>query len=183
MGEFLRKTTIVNLLFTVLLLGLGIVLVLNPTMTLSVISSATEIILIAAGIVNIINFIKVDSKDDVFSFGFVKGVVCILVSIFLIVNPTIIVTIFPICLGIWMVFGSLSQMQVAVKLTAWGHKTSLGYILLAVLMFTIGFIVLCNPFGAATLLVRVIGMGIIAYTMLDIISSIGVLRFLNKVDI
>lgn len=183
MGEFLRKTTIVNLLFTVLLLGLGIILVLNPTMTLSVISSTTEIILITAGIINIINYIRVDSGDDVFSFGFVKGVVCILVSIFLIINPTIVVTIFPICLGIFMVFGSLSQMQVAVKLTTWGHKTSLGYILLAVLMFTIGFIVLCNPFGTAVLLVKVIGVGIITYTALDIIASIGVLRFLNKVDI
>ena len=82
-----------------------------------------------------------------------------------------------------MVFGSLSRIQVAIKLNAWGQQTSLLYILLAVLMFAIGLVIICNPFKVASIIVQALGFGIIAYSVLDIISGIGVLRFLNKISI
>ena len=82
-----------------------------------------------------------------------------------------------------MVFGSLARIQVAIKLNAWGQKTSGWYIFLAVLMFAIGLVVLCNPFKTAALIVQMLGAGIITYCIFDIIQNIGILRFLNKIDL
>ena len=183
MEDFLKKGTIVNMLSTILFLIVGIVLVTNPIITLSVVTYAIETILIVWGTITIINYVRVESKYDVFSLGFVQGVVCILLALFLIGNPNMLASILPICIGIWMVFGSLSRIQTAIKLSAWGQKTSSLYIFLAVLMFTVGLIIICNPFKTATIIIQVLGTGIIAYSILDIIESIGILSFLNKVDL
>lgn len=182
MEEFLRRSTIINLISTLMLLIVGIVLVKNPVITLNIVTSIVETILVVWGIITIVNYVRVESKHDVFSLGFIQGVVCILISLFLIINPGIIASILPICIGIWMVFGSLSRIQVAIKLNAWGQKTSVWYILFAVLMFAIGMAIICNPFKTATIIVQALGFGIITYCILDIISGIDVLRFLNRVD-
>ena len=183
MEEFLRRGTIINLISTILLLIVGIILVNNPVVTLNMVTYIVETILVVWGIITIVNYVRVESKHDVFSLGFVQGVVCILLALFLIVNPTIIASILPVCIGIWMVFGSLSRIQVAIKLSSWGQKTGAWYILLAVLMFAIGVIIVCNPFKTATVIVQALGFGVITYSVLEIISGIGVLRFLSKVDI
>lgn len=182
MEEFLKKGTIINLISTVLFLIIGIILVTSPVTVLAVVTYVIEAILIIWGIITIVNYVRVESKNDVFSLGFVQGVVCILLALFLIVNPMILTTILPICIGIWMIFGSLSRIQVAIKLNAWGQKTSAWYILLAILMFAIGLVVICNPFKTAALIVQMLGVGIIIYSILDIIEGIGTIRFLNKID-
>ena len=183
MEDFLKKETIINLIFTVLFFIIGIVLLTNPVVTLNVVTYVVETILIIGGTITIVNYIRVDSRNDVFSCGFVQGVVCILLALFLIVNPQIVTSILPICIGIWMVFGSLSRIQIAIKLSNWGQKTSAIYIFLAVLMFSIGLIIICNPFRTATLIVQMLGSGIIVYSMFDIIESIGIISFLNKMNI
>lgn len=183
MGDFLKRETIINLMTSILFLLVGIMLVKNPTTTLSLVAYTIELLLIISGIATIINYVRVESKYDLFSFGFIQGVVCILIAVFLVVNPKIIAVILPITIGIWMVFGSLSKMQVTIKLNAFGQKASMGYILLSGLMFALGFIIICNPFGTAVLIVQMLGIGIVIYSAFDIIQSIGVIRFLDKMDI
>ena len=183
MSEFLKKGTIINLICAILFLIIGIILVTSPLTTLAIITYMVETILIVWGIVTIVNYVRVESKYDAFSYGFVQGVVCILLALFLIVNPQIITTILPICIGIWMVFGSLFRVQVAIKLSAWGQKTSGWYIFLAILMFAIGLIIICNPFKTAAVIVQMLGIGIIIYTIFDIIENIGIIKFVNKIDL
>ena len=183
MEEFLKRGTIINLISTLMLLVIGIILVKNPVITLNVVTYTVETLLVVWGIITIVNYVRVESKHDVFSLGFVQGVVCILLALFLIVNPGIIASILPICIGIWMVFGSLSRIQVAIKLNAWGQRASAWYIFMAVLMFAIGLVIICNPFKTAAIIVQALGYGVITYSILDIISGISVLRFLNRIDI
>lgn len=183
MEEFLKRGTIINLISTLMLLVIGIILVKNPIITLNIVTYTVETILVVWGTITIVNYVRIESKHDVFSLGFVQGVVCILIALFLIINPGIVSSILPVCIGIWMVFGGLFRIQVAIKLNAWGQKTSGWYILLAVLMFSIGLVIICNPFRSAAIIIQALGFGIITYSILDIISGIGVLRFLNRIDV
>ena len=183
MEQFLKRGTIINLIYSIIFLVIGIILVVSPETTLTLITYVVEIILIIWGIITIVNYIRIESKYDVFSLGFVQGVICILLALFLIGNPTIVAIILPICMGVWMVFGSLARIQVAIKLSDWGQRTSLFYMFLAIIMFAFGLIIICNPFKTATLIVQILGVAIIGYTILDIIECIGIIRFLNKLDI
>ena len=161
MENFLKKGTIINLISTILFLIIGIILLTSPTTILFTVTYAVESILIIWGAITIINYVRVESRHDAFSCGFMQGVVCILLALFLIGNPRIITTILPICIGIWMVFGSLSRIQVAIKLSEWGAKASAWYIFFTVGMFAVGITIICNPFKTATLIVQMLGIGIL----------------------
>lgn len=180
MEEFLRKGTMINLVSTLTFLFIGIILVAVPEITLAIVSYAVEIVLIVVGIMTIINYLRVESKNDVFSLGFVQGVGCILLALFLIGHPKVIHTILPVVIGIWMVLGSLSRIQISIKLSAWGQKASITYIILAVLMFSVGLVVICNPFETAALIVQMLGIGMIVYSVFDIIESVVVINFLHS---
>lgn len=182
MEDFLKKATVTNLISTVVFLVIGIILVTTPITVLSVITYVVEVTLVIWGAITIINYVRVESRYDVFSCGFAQGIVYILLALFLIVNPNIITTILPICIGILIVFGSLSRIQIAIKLSAWGQRASAIYMFLAILMFALGLVIICNPFETAAVIVQMLGAGIVIYAILDIIQSIGILKFLNKMD-
>ena len=183
MKEFLKKGTIVNLISTLLFLIIGIVLATKPGTILNFVAYVMEVVLMLYGIITIVNYVRVESRNDVFSCGFVQGVVCILIGLFLIANPTLIVSILPICIGIWMIFGSLTRIQVAMKLSDWGCNASVWYILFSILMFTVGIVFICNPFTTMALIVQMLGIGIILYSILDAIQNIGIILFLEKIDL
>lgn len=182
MEEFLKKETIINLITTIVFLVIGVILYINPITTISVMTYFIEALLVITGIVTIVNYVRVDVKYDVFSLGFVHGVVCILIALFLVVNPKIIVTILPIVIGIWMVFGSLTRMQVAIKLSAWGSKTSIWHIIFAVIMFLLGIVCICNPYTTATVIIKMLGLGIVIYSVIDMIEEISILSFIAKLN-
>jgi len=183
MEKFLRKGTMINLISSILFLIIGIILLTSPITTLNIITYVIELMLIVWGTITIINYVRVESKHDIFGCGFIQGVVCVLLALFLIVNSKIVVTILPICIGIWMLLGSISRIQIAIKLNAWGQKINWLHILLTALMFTVGLLIICNPFATAAVIVQMLGIGIIVYTIMDIIQSIGIIRFLNNLDV
>lgn len=180
MENFLKKETIISLITTLIFLIIGAILYVKPISTMAAITYIIEAVLIITGIATIINYIKVDVRYDVFSLGFVQGIVCILVALFLIVNPNLIATILPIVIGIWMIFGSLTRIQIAIKISILGSKTSVWYILFAILMFAIGIICVCNPFATTTIIIKMLGLGIVAYSIIDLIEEICILNFISK---
>ena len=182
MENFLKKETIISLVTTIIFFVIGTILYLKPIATIAAITYIIEAVLIITGIVTVINYIKVDVRYDVFSLGFVQGIVCILIALFLIVNPNLITTILPIVIGIWMIFGSLTRIQIAIKLSALGSKTSVWYILFAVIMFAIGIVCVCNPFGTAAIIVKMLGLGIVAYSIIDLMEEICILSFISKLN-
>lgn len=181
MQELLKNKTKASIVCDLIFLILGIILLISPTTVIYTVTNVVEAVLIIYGIVTVSNYLRIESKEDIFSFGFVQGALCILIAIFLIANPSILINILPVTLGIWMIFSSLTKIQVAIKLSAWGQKTSIWHVFLAILIFTIGIILVCNPFNIVKLVVELIGISLIFYSVIDIIESIGVIIFLNKI--
>ena len=79
-----------------------------------------------------------------------------------------------------MVIGSFARIQVGIKLEKFNEKASVWYIIIAILMFTLGLVVICNPFKAATVIIQLLGIAIVAYSAFDIIENTSILRILNK---
>ena len=180
MKEFLLKETKIDLFSAVIYFFLGTVIACAPTETINLVTYLIEAFFIIIGVITIINFIRVSSKNDILSIGFIHGVACILIAIFLIMNPALLVSILPFCIGIWMFIGSLKKLQLIMKLGDIGVKVSFWYIIFAILMLTISFIAIFNPFETAALIVRMLGIGIVIYSIFDLFENISVIRFLKK---
>ena len=180
MKDFIIKESKIDLITSIICVIIGLILALMPAETLNFITYIIEGVFILIGTITIFNFLKVDSKKDILSIGFIQGVACILIAIFLIINPTLLVSILPICIGIWMVIGSLKKLQLIFKLGSVDVKVNFWYIMLAILMLTIGIVAIVNPFETAMFIVRMLGIGIACYSMLDLIENISILRAIKK---
>lgn len=182
MREFLEKETKLDLIGAVIYVILGVVIACMPTETLNLMTYLIESFFIIIGIITIINFIKVSSKNDIFSMGFIHAVACILIAVFLILNPTLLVSILPVCIGIWMLIGSLKKLQLIMRLGSIGVKVNFLYIIFAILMLTISVVAILNPFETAALIVRMLGIGIVVYSIFDLFENVSILKYIKKLQ-
>lgn len=179
MEMFLKRIGLLNLIVSIIFISLGLILFLNPVNTISFIAYSIEILLILIGIITISSYIIVDSKYNMFSYGFVYGVICILLALFLMINPKSLITILSTIIGIWMIFGSFSKIQFGIKISLLGKNSGIFNIIMAILMFSCGMLVICNPFTAVSIILKVIGLLILIYSTLDLIENISFLRNVN----
>lgn len=176
MEKLLKRTVLTNLISSILFIFVGIVLFYYPTTMLSLMSYIVEVILIVIGIITLTNYIFVETKYNMFSYGFVYGVVCIILALFLITNPNTLVTVLSTILGIWMIFGSFNKIQFGLKLNSMGKNIGILNITLALLMFCCGLLIVCNPFEVARIIIQSLGIIVVIYSVIDIIQSITLIK-------
>ena len=78
------KSTIITSLF---LLALGLLLIFNSSATIMMVSYVIGAVLIALGVLAIINFLR--SKNDTYHLDIVYGIVTIILGILVIQNPKV----------------------------------------------------------------------------------------------
>ena len=75
--------------------------------------------------------------------------------------PGFVISLFPILVGIVVMVYGLSDVQTALRLKKEGHPTWARGMVLAVISVVLGLILLMNPFGTVSTLVRIIGIVLI----------------------
>ena len=181
MKDFLKKETKLDLFSGIIGLIIGFILMLIPVEILHIIAYFIEMFFILMGIITVIDFMRVDSKEDFFSFGFIQGMSYILISIFLILNPNLLIVILPVGIGLWMIIGGLKKVQMMLKLSSLGFKVKYMNIIFVILMFTIGIFSIFNPFETV-MMIAMLGIGIFIYNFLNIIEDIRLIKFLNNME-
>ena len=79
-----------------------------------------------------------------------------------------------------MLFGSLTHLQIVVKLKRFGYSISGLYILAVSLMFFMGIFCMVNPFAAITAVIKILGAVIIGYSVIDIIGCLGIIGLVKN---
>lgn len=172
MKRFFRS----SIISSIILIALGLLLIFQSEATIMMISYIIGGILIAIGVIAIIKFIQNVGKEPKNELDIVYGVVCIILGIIVIKNPEAIASIIPIILGISIILSSATKLQYAIELRANKNKLWKTTLILALISTLCGIILLFNPFKAASYFTKVVGIFIIIYAVLDIISSYTVKR-------
>lgn len=172
MKKFFRSSIITS----IVLIILGILLIFQSEITILSISYILGGILIALGVLAIIKFIKNTNNSSKSELDIVYGVVTIILGILIIKNPEAIASIIPIILGISIILSSATKLQYAFELKA--NKNSLWKttMVISIISTLCGIILLFNPFKGAIVFTKVIGIFIVIYAILDIISTTTIKR-------
>lgn len=160
-----------SLISSMFLLLLGLLLFFKSSATLMAISYLVGGVLIALGIVAIINFLRNTTKDIFNQLNIVYGVVSIVAGSFLVTVPSFIGSIIPFIIGITVIISSSFKVQQALILKNMNSKYFLPSLIMAILCLVCGLVILFNPFESAVLVTKIIGLFIIIYAILDIINS------------
>ena len=137
-------------------------------------------ILIAAGVLAIIRFIK-NSKEqaNTFNLDILYGLVTVILGIIVITNPHAIASILPIVLGIAIIISSSSKLQYAFVLKNDQNDMWKTTLVIAIISTICGVVLLFNPFAGAVLIMRIVGIFILVYSILDIVSTIIIKKNVN----
>lgn len=178
--SIILKSSIIN---SILLLIFGILLIAQSEATILTISYIIGGILVAIGAIAVLKFIK--NIDDLEKSGngldIVYGVVCVIMGILVIRNPQTIASIIPFIIGIIIIINSATKLQYSLELKRQENDLWTSTLILSIVMSICGVTLIFNPFKGAVFLTRIVGIFILIYSILDLISTMVIRNSFKKV--
>ena len=164
----------------VLYILLGIVALVVPETMQKTLGYVIGIVLIVAGLISIICYLLRDARENYYHNEFVFGLVGMVVGAAVLYKVEVIISLIPFILGILVLFSGCSKLQDAIDLKRLGYSSWAGMLVMAAINIILGIVLICNPFKAAIVLFRVLGVGLIISGVSDCFSTIYFARKFHK---
>lgn len=156
----------------VLYILLGIVALVIPETMQKTLGYLIGIVLIVAGLISIICYLLRDARENYYHNEFVFGLVGMVVGAAVLYKVEVIISLIPFILGILVLFSGCSKLQDAIDLKRLSYGSWAGMLVMAAINIILGIVLICNPFKAAIVLFRVLGVGLILSGASDCFSTI-----------
>lgn len=167
-----------------LLAALGILLIFESEMTISIISYIIGAVLVAAGTFAFLRYLKNNQKGlDISELDILYGIVTIIIGVLVIKNPHVIASIIPLILGVAIIISSASKIKYAFDLKEDNNDLWKTTMAIAAISSVCGIVLIFNPFTGAVLIMRIIGIFIFIYAVLDIVSTLIIKKNVSEFNV
>ena len=163
--KFLKKSSWIDIVVSLIFILFGILLIARPDSIISVISILLGGIMIIIGGLKLIDYFSNDRKD---SYLLAISVVAIIAGIVVMFCSDIILSVFRILIGIWIIYSGIMNLQTAIVWKDYKSRLWLTSLILSILTIIAGIYILVNS-GA---ILQTIGIIIVTYGIIDIIESV-----------
>ena len=164
----------------ILYILLGIVALVIPETMQKTLGYLIGIVLIVAGLVSMVCYLLRDARENYYHNEFVFGLVGIVLGAAVLYKVEVIISLIPFILGILVLFSGCSKLQDAIDLKRLGYGSWIGMLVVAAINIILGIVLICNPFKAAVILFRVLGIGLILSGASDCFSTVYFARKLRR---
>ena len=171
-----------SIICSIALVALGILLIFKSELTIMTISYVIGGCLIAIGVLAELKYLKENSKDVTKGdIDIIYGIVSIILGVIVIKNPEAIASIIPLVIGIIIIANSVVKLQYSLELKKEKNELWLSTFILSIVMVVCGVVLIFNPFQGAVLLTRIVGIFILLYAVLDLVSTFVIKDTLKKI--
>lgn len=170
--KILKRASWSDVAISAVFVIVGILLATNPGIVTTMLSVILGGIFVALGAFKIIEYVS-KGKQDNYLLGI--GAVAILAGIIIMFATGIILSLFRIIIGVWMLYTGIMNMQTVIVWKDYQSRLWLATLIGSVLTIIAGIFILVNS-GA---IIQAIGWVIIFYGVIDIIER---LIFIKNVD-
>lgn len=182
MEEFMKDFLKSSIATSIFLIILGILLVFQSEMTIMAISYVIGGILVAIGALALIRYIKkATDKESTSELDIIYGIVTIIFGVIIIQNYQALASIIPIVLGVTIIVSSVGKLNYAFQLKADDNQLWKTTMIISIISTICGVVLLFNPFSAAIGIMKIIGIFIIVYAILDLVSTIAIKSSVTKI--
>ena len=168
------------ILLAVIFIALGIVLILWPGATMKTICYLLAAMLLAIGVVSLINYLRTDISGIIYRYDLVVGLCAILGGILVIVKVDKLTDLIPAVLGFLVTMSGIMKMQNSVDMLRLGHGTWHVAFAMAIVNIVAGIVLLMNPFEAAQILIMCLGIALVYSGITDLYVTISISRRLSR---
>lgn len=166
------------LMLSALDIMLGIVVLVLPETTARTLGYLIGAVLILAGTVSMICYLLRDAHQNYYHNDFLSGLVEIILGCLVLYKVEWIISLIPFVLGLLVLISGCSKLQDVIDMKRMGYGNWVIMLILAAVNVVFGIVLICNPFQAASLLLRMIGLGLIFSGITD---GIITLYFAGKI--
>ncbi len=159
------------------LIVVGLLFVIFPKSSGTIICYILGVILCLWGIVRAVTYFRLDSSVAFGSFGLVQGAALILLGIVCFARPALVASFLTAAFGLILVIDGVLKMQYAIDLLR--MKAPYWWIVLtsSLIMVALGIIALLNPFGTSLALMIFVGISLIVDGLADLATVIYLNQF------
>lgn len=159
---------------------LGVLLILFPGISLSVVGVAAGIMLIAFGIVKLIGYFSKDLYQLAFQFDLAFGVLLMVLGVVILVSPDRALNFLCIIMGIAILTDGLFKLQSSLDARRFGLKVWALLLVLAICAGVIGVSLLLHPSASAKAMMILLGVGMLFEGMLNLYFALYAVKILRK---
>lgn len=181
MDKLMKKFFRSSIMTSIFLIVLGVLIFFQSEFTIMSISYVLGGVLIGLGVLAILKFIKNTNSPTKSELDIVYGVVTVILGLLIIDNPKAIASIIPIILGVGIIINSATKMQYSFELKTEKNPQWKPAMIISIISIICGVVLLFNPFEGAVIITQIIGLFIVIYAVLDIISTIIIKKNVNNI--
>ena len=161
---------------------LGLALVLKPTMVEDAFCYLLAAAAIILGVIKLISYMatKVETRIAEDTNGFAIGISLILLGLFVLMKSTMFILLVPFVLGFMITFKGIEGMQNVLNLKKFGFGYRKSVMAVSAVITIFGIVVMVNPFSTMKILLVMLGIGLLASGVFDIVADIIFTKTLRK---
>lgn len=177
--KILERIRRMEILMAVVSLLIGVIMVIYPQKTMSIICYAIAAAILIYGIVDIISYFTAKSYDGAFSLTLLKGIIASVIGIVIFINPKYLATFIPIVLGILLIIDGITSIQKSVFLK--NNNIYFWHISMieSIITFAFGIFVLINPLNVEKAIIICLGIAFIWYGISSVWNYLYVQKKIN----
>ncbi len=175
--KIFKKTGMYSLICSIVFAILGIILIVNPEATITIISYILGIMFILIGAYKASNYFINKGNYDLYNYDLAFGIIAIVLGIITITYGKQIITILRILIGLWIIYSAIIRLSLSLKLktlgtNAWAYSLGISIVML-----------ICGIYAITSNIIMVtIGTVILIYAILDIIESIIFISNVKQIE-
>lgn len=159
---------------------LGLLLLLYPETSGTIIAVIIALVLAAVGAMHIISYIFRHYPDDIGHMDLVSGLICAGAGIFLFLHPGVLIGLLPTVLGLLLIADGIIKLQSAIDLARLHTPRWWIVLILAAASIILGATALLNPFETMAVLLMFIGGSLVADGVFDLWTLFSLHRRIKK---
>ena len=167
----LQKIKWVNLLLSALWLLCGLALLLWPRISSEIICYVLGVLCLICGVGKLLGYFSKDLYRLAFQFDLALGILCLVLGLLLIFFSGAILSLLPAIVGIYTVVSGVFKLQTAFEAKHFGLSKWWGMLLISLVTIALGVVLLLRPFSSAMLLIRFMGLAILADGIQDLTTT------------
>ncbi|MBR3210850.1 MAG: DUF308 domain-containing protein [Bacilli bacterium] len=181
MKEIISKFTKSSIISSFALVALAILLITDSEATITGISYIIGAVLIAIGALAEINYLK-NIKEKIADLDIIYGIVCVILGVLVITNPLAIEGVIPFVIGFIIVVNSAIKLQYSLELRKENNELWFSTLILSIIMTVCGIVLIFNPFQGRDIVSIIIGIFILIYAILDLISTFVIKNTFKRIQ-
>jgi len=175
----MRTAKIGCIVMSILLMLAGIVLIIHPSFSISVIGIATGIVMIVFGIFKLAGYFSKDLFRLAFQYDLAFGVLLMALGVIVLLKPESVMNFICIAMGISVLADGLFKIQIAADSKKFGIKGWWLILAAAVVAGLVGLVLVFRPSGSTQVLTVIFGISILADGLLNLITVLEAVKIVK----